>query len=62
MADLKDVAEVKSLQKQELEFWENLKKSGDEIDLRYARDLPDDTPQFILKMLAQFERGRRVLF
>ena len=56
MADLKDVAEVKSLQKQELEFWENLKKSGDEIDLRYARDLPDDTPQFILKMLAQFER------
>ena len=56
MADLKDIAEVKSLQKQELEFWENLKKSGEEIDLRYARDLPDDTPQFILRMLAQFER------
>ena len=50
------MAEVKSLQKQELEFWENLKKSGEEIDLRYARDLPDDTPEFILKMLAQFEK------
>ena len=50
------MAEVKSLQKQELEFWENLKKSGEEIDLRYARDLPDDTPQPILKMLAQFEK------
>lgn len=50
------MAEVKSLQKQELEFWENLKKSGEEIDLRYARDLPDDTPAFILRMLSQFER------
>lgn len=50
------MAGVKSLGKQELEFWENLKKSGEEIDLRYARDLPDDTPEFILKTLAQFER------
>jgi SAM-dependent methyltransferase len=56
MADLKNKTEAKSLQKQELEFWENLKKSGEEIDLRYARDLPDDTPQFILRMLASFER------
>jgi SAM-dependent methyltransferase len=56
MADLKNKAETKSLQKQELEFWEKLKKSGKEIDLRYARDLPDDTPQFILRMLTQFER------
>ena len=56
MEDLKNATESKSLQKQELEFWENLKKSGEEIDLRYARDLPDDTPQFILKMLARFER------
>src|SRR5512136_1906652 len=45
----------KSLQKQELDFWDHLKKNGREIDLRYARDLPDETPQFILKMLAQFE-------
>ena len=50
------MTELNSLQKQELEFWENLKKSGEEIDLRYARDLPDDTPKFILGMLAQFER------
>src|SRR5271157_5317599 len=50
------MVDVKSLQKQELEFWENLEKSGEEIDLRYARDLPDDTPEFILRMLAQFER------
>jgi SAM-dependent methyltransferase len=50
------MAEIKSLQKQELDFWENLKKSGEEIDLRYARDLPDNTPRFILRMLAQFER------
>lgn len=50
------MVEAKSLQKQELEFWENLLKSGEEIDLRYARDLPDDTPSFILGILAQFER------
>jgi ubiquinone/menaquinone biosynthesis C-methylase UbiE len=42
--------------KQEMKFWENLLKSGEDIDLRYARDLPDDTPQFILKMLGRFER------
>jgi SAM-dependent methyltransferase len=50
------MTDAKSLQKQELEFWENLKKNGEEIDLRYGRDLPDDTPGFILKMLAQFEK------
>lgn len=43
------------LQKAELDFWEELRKSGDETDLKYARDLPDDTPKFILKMLSEFE-------
>ncbi len=46
----------KSLQKLEHQFWENLKKSGEEIDLKYARDLPDDTPDFILQRLSEFER------
>jgi len=41
--------------KEEYEFWENLHKEGDGLDLRYARDLPDDTPEFILDLLARFE-------
>lgn len=45
----------KNLQKDEQEFWECLKKEGDEVELKYARDLPDDTPDFILRMLAEFE-------
>ncbi len=43
------------LQKKELDFWEELRKSGEETDLKYARDLPDDTPKFILRMLSEFE-------
>lgn len=43
------------LQKMELDFWEKLRKSGEDADLKYARDLPDDTPKFILKMLSEFE-------
>ena len=43
------------LQKKELNFWEELRKSGEETDLKYARDLPDDTPKLILRMLAEFE-------
>ena len=49
------ITDPKNLQKQELQFWEHLSKDGDGIDLRYARDLPDETPEFILKMLSQFE-------
>jgi SAM-dependent methyltransferase len=44
------------LQKEELAFWESQKKSGDEVELKLARDLPDDTPDFILHMLSEFER------
>lgn len=55
MASPEDAIKENSLQKQELNFWEDLRKNGDEIDLRYARDLPDDTPKFILKLLARFE-------
>ncbi len=45
-----------SLQKEEQVFWERLEKNGDEVELKYARDLPDDTPKFILQMLAEFEK------
>lgn len=37
-------------------FWETLKKEGEELELRYARDLPDDTPRFILGHIAEFEK------
>lgn len=47
---------TKSLQREEQEFWECLEKKGVEVELKYARDLPDDTPEFILRMLAEFER------
>lgn len=43
------------LQKEELEFWEDQKRCGNGIDLKLARDLPDDTPDFILKMMGDFE-------
>lgn len=43
------------LQKDELDFWEDQKRCGEEIDLKLARDLPDDTPDFILKMMGDFE-------
>jgi ubiquinone/menaquinone biosynthesis C-methylase UbiE len=46
---------TKSPQKEELEFWEQQKRCGDEIDLKLARDLPDDTPDFILKIMGDFE-------
>jgi ubiquinone/menaquinone biosynthesis C-methylase UbiE len=42
-------------EKEELEFWEGHRRCGDEIDLKLARDLPDDTPDFILKMMSDFE-------
>ncbi|MFB3764568.1 MAG: class I SAM-dependent methyltransferase [Methanotrichaceae archaeon] len=52
-----DYSTIKSnvLQKAELDFWEKLKKNGEETDLKYARDLPDNTPKFILEMLSEFE-------
>ena len=43
------------LQKEELAFWEVQKRCGDEVDLKMARDLPDDTPDFILKVMGEFE-------
>jgi ubiquinone/menaquinone biosynthesis C-methylase UbiE len=42
--------------KEEHRFWENVEKNGDMLDLRYARDLPDDTPGFILSHLTAFEQ------
>lgn len=47
---------IKSLQKEEHVFWERLEKNGVEVELKYARDLPDDTPEFILHTLTEFER------
>jgi len=47
--------EARRLQKEELEFWECQKRCGVESDLKIARDLPDDTPDFILAMLSAFE-------
>ncbi|MDD1757495.1 MAG: class I SAM-dependent methyltransferase [Methanotrichaceae archaeon] len=46
---------AKNAQKIELEFWENLQKNGREVELKYARDLPECTPDFILDMIAEFE-------
>ncbi|NYT01677.1 MAG: class I SAM-dependent methyltransferase [Methanosarcinales archaeon] len=43
------------MSRQEHQFWETLEKQGDEVELRYARDLPDDTPEFIIRHLIQFE-------
>ncbi|HNX39344.1 MAG TPA: class I SAM-dependent methyltransferase [Methanothrix sp.] len=43
------------LQREELDFWECQSRCGDDADLKMARDLPEDTPDFILKMMAEFE-------
>jgi len=45
-----------SLQKEELEFWDNQKRRGYEVELKLARDLPDDTPDFILQKISEFEK------
>lgn len=45
-----------SLQRKELEFWETLRKGGEEVELKLARDLPDDAPEFVLRILTEFER------
>ncbi len=44
------------LLKEELEFWNNQQKSGDKAELKLARDLPDDTPEFILQTISGFEK------
>lgn len=44
------------LQKDELEFWERQTRCGEEVDLKLARDLPDDTPDYILRILSDFEK------
>ena len=49
------ISGVESRYKDERRFWEDLRKGGDEVELKYARDLPDDTPEFILKTLISFE-------
>ena len=54
MAEL-NFSSTENLQKEELDFWEGQKRCGEEMDLKLARDLPDDTPDFILKMMGEFE-------
>jgi len=44
------------LSRREHRFWETLEKQGGEVELRYARDLPDDTPEYIIRHLIQFEK------
>jgi ubiquinone/menaquinone biosynthesis C-methylase UbiE len=53
--DQKSGERCESLQKEELEFWERQTRCGNDVDLKLARDLPDDTPDFILRMLSDFE-------
>ncbi len=43
------------LDREELAFWEQQKREGDDCDLKIARDLPDDTPEFILSLQREFE-------
>ncbi len=43
------------LEREELAFWERQRRCGDDCDLKMARDLPDDTPQFILRLQKESE-------
>ena len=45
------------LDREELQFWETQKRCGEDIDLKMARDLPDDAPDYILKMMGDFEEA-----
>lgn len=47
--------EERRLQKEEMEFWERQKRCGDGSDLKMARDLPDNTPDLIMRMVDDFE-------
>lgn len=49
--------ELLCLEKEELAFWERQKRSGEDCDLKMARDLPDDTPEFILRLQQEFEEN-----
>jgi len=42
-------------EKEELAFWEEQRRSGSDCDLKMARDLPDDAPEFILQLQREFE-------
>ena len=42
-------------EREELAFWEQQRRSGSDCDLKMARDLPDDTPEFILQLQRDFE-------
>jgi len=44
-----------NLDREELEFWESQTRFGKAVDLKLARDLPDDTPEYILNMMEEFE-------
>jgi len=56
MGSLSDLSgQDPSLLKEELEFWERQNRCVDEVDLKMARDLPDDTPDFIMNVIAEFE-------
>jgi len=43
------------MDREELDFWEAQTRCGEAVDLKLARDLPDDTPDYILKMVEDFE-------
>jgi ubiquinone/menaquinone biosynthesis C-methylase UbiE len=43
------------LDREELEFWESQTRCGEAADLKLARDLPEDTPEYILGMMEEFE-------
>jgi len=47
--------EERRLQKEELGFWERQKRCGDGSDLKMARDLPENTPDLIMRMVDDFE-------
>ena len=47
--------DISDLDRDELEFLECQKRCGDYVDLKMARDLPDDAPDYILKMMGDFE-------
>jgi len=47
--------DLSDLDREELAFWECQKRCGDDVDLKMARDLPDDAPDYILRMMADFE-------
>jgi ubiquinone/menaquinone biosynthesis C-methylase UbiE len=49
--------DIFDLDREELAFWERQKRFGDDADLKMARDLPDDAPDYILKMMADFEEA-----